>query len=69
MHKYSAYDYALGIKSFKFSNNSAYLAVGSYDEKIRIFNCLTWKLVTELEHKSALSNVIDAVSGITDLKE
>lgn len=43
--KYSAYDYALGIKDCVYSHNSLLLAVGSYDEKIRILNALTWKLV------------------------
>jgi hypothetical protein len=59
MSKYSAYEYALGIKSFKFSENSIYLAVGSYDEKVRIFNTLTWKMIVEFEHKNSLTENVD----------
>lgn len=62
LNKYSAYDYALGIKSFKFSENSSFLAVGSYDEKVRVFNTLTWKMITEFEHKSSLTETVDIVS-------
>jgi len=57
--KYQPYEYALGIKSLKFSDNSQFLAVGSYDEKVRLFNCLTWKVITEFEHKSQITDVPD----------
>ena len=36
------YESALGIKIVVFSHNSKLLAVGSFDEKIRLFNALTW---------------------------
>lgn len=39
------YESALGIKTVCFSNDSTILAVGSFDEKIRLFNALTWKLI------------------------
>jgi hypothetical protein len=41
--KYEPYNFALGIKSVKFSNNSLFLAIGSFDEKIRLLNGLTWQ--------------------------
>jgi WD40 repeat protein len=41
--KYEPYNFALGIKTVKFSNNSLFLAVGSFDEKIRLLNGLTWQ--------------------------
>ena len=48
--------------------------MGSYDEKVvykfnklklllkvRVFNALTWKLITEFEHKASLSDIPDLV--------
>lgn len=40
--RYEPYSYALGIRTFKFSNQSLFLAIGSFDEKIRLINALTW---------------------------
>ena len=41
--KYEPYNYALGIKAADFSHNSLFLAVGSFDEKIRLLNAITWQ--------------------------
>jgi hypothetical protein len=49
--KYQPYDYALGIKVVDFSKRGDIIAIGSYDEKIRLINLITLKLITELEHK------------------
>eukprot|EP01017_Pseudomicrothorax_dubius_P017187 TRINITY_DN1948_c0_g1_i3.p1 TRINITY_DN1948_c0_g1~~TRINITY_DN1948_c0_g1_i3.p1 ORF type:complete len:296 (+),score=47.60 TRINITY_DN1948_c0_g1_i3:667-1554(+) len=57
--KYHPYEYALGIKTVKFCNNGQYLGVGSHDEKLRLFNSLSWKLIIELEHKSQISDAPD----------
>lgn len=43
MLKYEPYKWALGIKTVKISNNSLLIAIGSYDEKIRLINGLTFK--------------------------
>eukprot|EP00483_Globobulimina_turgida_P013117 UN13141 len=45
--EYSAYENALGIACFSFSKNNKYLSIGSYDNKIRIFNTMTWRIVAE----------------------
>lgn len=50
--QFRPYDSALGLKSLSFSENSLFLAIGSFDEKVRLLNCLTWKLIIELEHKA-----------------
>lgn len=39
------YTAALGIKTVSYSHNSLLLAVGSFDEKIRLFNGLTWETI------------------------
>ncbi|MBN3317953.1 WRP73 protein, partial [Atractosteus spatula] len=53
---YSAYEWSLGIKSVVWSHSSQFLAIGSYDEKVRILNHITWKKITEFEHPAAISN-------------
>lgn len=50
--KFQPYESALGLKSLQFSENSQFLALGSFDEKVRLLNTLTWKLITEFEFKA-----------------
>lgn len=53
--RYQPYDYALGVKSVDLSHKGHFFAaVGSYDEKVRLLNSLTWKLVAELDCSSPL---------------
>lgn len=54
--KFQPYQSALGIKTVNFSNKADFLAIGSFDEKARILNCLTWKLIIEFEHPSAIND-------------
>ena len=56
---YSAYEHALGIKSMQWSPTSQFLAIGSYDQKLRILNHVTWKTVAEHFHATS----IDGQSG------
>ncbi|XP_048096649.1 WD repeat-containing protein WRAP73 [Alosa alosa] len=53
---YSAYEWSLGIKSIAWSPSSQFLAIGSYDEKVRILNHITWKKVVEFEHPATINN-------------
>ncbi|KAG8568570.1 hypothetical protein GDO81_014066 [Engystomops pustulosus] len=53
---YSAYEWSLGIKSLTWSPSSQFLAVGSYDEKVRILNHVTWKPIKELVHPVVVSS-------------
>ncbi|KAM5140389.1 WD repeat-containing protein WRAP73 [Mantella aurantiaca] len=56
LSSYSAYEWSLGIKSVIWSPSSQFLAVGSYDEKVRILNHVTWKPIKELVHSATISN-------------
>ncbi|XP_048374980.1 WD repeat-containing protein WRAP73 isoform X2 [Sphaerodactylus townsendi] len=47
---YRAYEWSLGIKSVSWSPSSQFLAIGSYDEKVRILNHVTWKKIADFEH-------------------
>ncbi|XP_076845139.1 WD repeat-containing protein WRAP73 [Brachyhypopomus gauderio] len=53
---YSAYEWSLGIKSVAWSPSSQFLAIGSYDEKVRILNHITWKKLVEFEHQATITN-------------
>ncbi|CAH1774533.1 unnamed protein product [Owenia fusiformis] len=53
---YSAYDHALGIKTVSWSPTSQFLALGSYDQKVRILNHITWQTVAEHLHVTTLDN-------------
>uniref|UniRef100_A0A8C3C9Q0 WD repeat-containing protein WRAP73 n=1 Tax=Cairina moschata TaxID=8855 RepID=A0A8C3C9Q0_CAIMO len=53
---YRAYEWSLGIKSIAWSPSSQFLAIGSYDEKVRILNHVTWKKIAEFEHPATVVN-------------
>uniref|UniRef100_A0A3P8TAM6 WD repeat containing, antisense to TP73 n=1 Tax=Amphiprion percula TaxID=161767 RepID=A0A3P8TAM6_AMPPE len=53
---YSAYEWSLGVKSVSWSPSSQFLAIGSYDEKVRILNHITWKKITQFEHPAIIDN-------------
>ncbi|KAG8002780.1 WD repeat-containing protein WRAP73 [Nibea albiflora] len=53
---YSAYEWSLGVKSVTWSPSSQFLAIGSYDEKVRILNHITWKKITQFEHPANINN-------------
>lgn len=53
---FSAYEWSLGVKSVMWSPSSQFLAIGSYDEKVRILNHVTWKKIIEFEHPATINN-------------
>ena len=58
--QHKAYDHALGIKSgpgVKFSPSASFLAVGSYDQSLRIFNNATGCLMTTCQHDAKAVNI------------
>uniref|UniRef100_A0A8C4ZKC0 WD repeat containing, antisense to TP73 n=1 Tax=Gadus morhua TaxID=8049 RepID=A0A8C4ZKC0_GADMO len=54
LSSFSAYEWSLGIKSLAWSPSSQFLAIGSFDEKVRILNHITWKKITEFEHPATI---------------
>uniref|UniRef100_A0A8C8IPK7 WD repeat containing, antisense to TP73 n=1 Tax=Oncorhynchus tshawytscha TaxID=74940 RepID=A0A8C8IPK7_ONCTS len=62
---FSAYEWSLGIKSLAWSPSSQFLAIGSYDGKVRILNHITWKKVTEFDHPASINNT-KAVSTLSN---
>ena len=57
---YSAYGHALGVKCVTWSPSSQFLAIGSFDQKLRVLNHITWKIVAEWSHPVTVdhSNVV-----------
>ncbi|XP_077460311.1 WD repeat-containing protein WRAP73 [Stigmatopora argus] len=53
---YSAYEWSLGVKCVTWSPSSQFLAIGSYDEKVRILNHITWKKIGQFEHPATINN-------------
>ena len=49
------YQNALGYRSLRFSENGQFLAAASFDQKVRIYNHISWKEISEFVHKSYLS--------------
>jgi hypothetical protein len=50
--KYEAYENALGLKSMAWSSSGHFIALGSFDEHLRILNHLNWKPIAELNHET-----------------
>jgi hypothetical protein len=48
-HRFEPNDDGLGIKTIAASHNSIFVCVGSYDEKVRLLNALTWKVIGDVE--------------------
>ncbi|XP_037002845.2 WD repeat-containing protein WRAP73 isoform X2 [Artibeus jamaicensis] len=53
---YCAYEWSLGVKAVAWSPSSQFLAVGSYDGKVRILNHVTWKVLAELGHPASVGD-------------
>ncbi|KAL5569800.1 hypothetical protein UlMin_026375 [Ulmus minor] len=49
LFKYQAYESGLGVKSDSWSPCGQFLAVGSYDQMLRVLNHLTWKTFAEFD--------------------
>ncbi|GBG89539.1 hypothetical protein CBR_g49329 [Chara braunii] len=52
--KYQAYENALGVKGVMWSPSGQFLAIGSYDQAVRILNYLTWKPLMEHVHPQTI---------------
>lgn len=55
LSSFCAYEWSLGIKSVTWSPSNQFLAIASYDQKVRILNHITWKRITEFEHAATIS--------------
>lgn len=56
LNKFSAYENALGIQSVELSPSGSYIAVGSYDKKVRVLHHITWQKLSEWSHDKEIQN-------------
>jgi len=52
---YKAYSGALGVKSTALSPQDTFIAVGSYDDKLRLINSITWQPTAVLPHPATIT--------------
>lgn len=50
LSRFNAYQHALGIRNTLWSPCGQFFAVASYDSCVRIFNHVTWKVLSEYDH-------------------
>ncbi|KAL0913435.1 hypothetical protein M5K25_016896 [Dendrobium thyrsiflorum] len=60
LFKYQAYESGLGVKTVTWSTCGQFLAVGSYDQTLRLLNHLTWKIFAEFTHIPTIRGPCDA---------
>ena len=53
--RHRPYDNGLGIKCISLSPNGTFLAVGSYDQSVRVFIKISWRFLVEFEHRNESS--------------
>ncbi|CAL4253458.1 unnamed protein product, partial [Meganyctiphanes norvegica] len=61
LSSYSAYQWALGVKCLTWSPSGQFLAIGSYDQKVRLMNNITWRVIAEFPHDALVESLDVAV--------
>ncbi|KAH9126662.1 hypothetical protein AeMF1_002924 [Aphanomyces euteiches] len=56
LHQYEPYQHALGVKTMTWSPTGHFLAVGSFDEKVRVISHMHWKPIAELDHPTLITS-------------
>ncbi|KAF6144856.1 hypothetical protein GIB67_001867 [Kingdonia uniflora] len=68
LSKYQAYESGLGVKTVAWSSCGQYLEVGSYDQMLRVFDHLTWKIFVDFMHLSTV-RIPCSVAGFKKVDE
>lgn len=50
------YQLNLGIKALNMSPNGHYLSIGFYDQNVRLYNHISWKLIMDLPHNPNITD-------------
>ena len=59
------HSYGLGLRSVSWSPTGQFLAVGGYDQKLRLLNHMTWKTIAELDHPG----LVESQGGVVVYRE
>jgi WD40 repeat protein len=54
--KFQPKKWSLGVKTLNWSPSGQLLAIGSYDQKVRLLNNITYSMVMELDHPLKISS-------------
>mmetsp|Transcript_6052 Transcript_6052/g.10416 ORF Transcript_6052/g.10416 Transcript_6052/m.10416 type:complete len:429 (-) Transcript_6052:100-1386(-) len=54
--KYQAYENSLGVRCVSWAPGGQFIAIGSYDQKVRLLNTITWKAMVDLSHQTLISS-------------
>jgi WD40 repeat protein len=54
--KFQPQKWSLGVKTLNWSPSGQLLAIGSYDQKVRLLNHITYSMIMELEHPLKISS-------------
>ena len=57
LQNYVAYENALGVRAVQFAPSSQFVAIGSYDEQVRILDTYTWSVLAEYKHTASVAGV------------
>lgn len=61
--------FGLGARVVSWSPTGQFLAVGGYDQKVRLLNHVTWKTIAELEHRSILDDTTGGVAVYNEVEK
>ena len=53
---HNPYEYSLGIKALNLSPNGHTISVGFYDQTVRLYNYISYKLIIDLQHSSSITD-------------
>jgi len=67
--QYCAYENGLGIKTVRWCSDGKFLAIGSYDAKLRILNELTWRPLATYDHARVIDSRAATVASAVIYKE
>jgi WD40 repeat protein len=51
---HNPYELTLGIKDLTMSPNGHYLSIGFYDQAVRLYNHISWKMIVDLQHPQTI---------------
>lgn len=56
INKFQPFKLSLGVKTVGWCPSGQLLAIGSYDQKVRLLNNITYKMIMEFDHPSKISS-------------